>query len=137
MREQTVDEIKEMTIDAWSRLPNKPTLEIDCQFGKIFYVCDRGEYDKLISEGNICFSPLELRELVIARKSGVFPDGLVETLILAKREVPGVKLEHILQEGRRVVGEATVEPPEKKFSKNSRKALPDPDPVEPKQLGLI
>lgn len=132
---KTVEEIKEMTVEGWSRLPDKPTLEIDCRFGKVFYVCDRGEYDKLISEGNVCFSPLELRELVMAKKNGVFPDGLVETLILTKREVPGAKLDYILQAGRRVVREETVEPPERKSSGKPGKVLPEP--VESKQLGLI
>ena len=134
---KTVETVREMTIEAWSRLPSKPTLEIDCRFGKVFDVCDRGEYDKLIAEGNICFSPLELRELVMARGAGAVPDDLVEALILAKREFPGAKLDYVLQEGRRVVKEETVEPPEKKSSKKPGRALLDPDPLESKQLGLI
>lgn len=133
--EKTVEEIKEMTIEVWSRLPSKPTLEIDCRFGKVFCVCDRGEYDKLIAEGNVCLSPLELRELVIARRTGAVPDDLVEALVLAKREFLGAKLDRILQAGRRVAGEATVEPPEKKPPLKPGKTLPDP--VESKQLGLI
>jgi hypothetical protein len=134
---KTIEEIKEMAIEDWSKLSNKPTLEIDCRFGKIFFVCDKEERDKMVSEGNICFSPLELRELVMARKIGAVPDDMVEALILAKQELPGARLHCVLRAGERVVKVETVEVLEKKPLKKTKEFLSNPDRKKLEQMGLL
>lgn len=135
--EKTIEEIKELTVEAWSKLPERPTLEIDCRFGKVFFACDKPEHDALITEGNICFSPMELNELTVARLKGAVGDEMMDGIILAKREFAGAKLTHVLRDGHLVVERKVEKESEVRFPEKPKKKVVKPEPKKQEQVGLI
>jgi hypothetical protein len=100
------------TTDVWVAMKGKPTLQLKTPWGPVYLCCSRKAHNRLISEGKVVLSPLEVDYLLAAinkdklarskqllrgeEERSALPADLLEQIVACKRVFPGTKLKEVL-----------------------------------------